>query len=325
MVNSSKSVDQNPGRSPDLSWRLIPYQRSAAGLNMAIDRYLLETRGRSILRFYGWQKPTISLGYHQRRIPAHWLALAQDLDLGINDQDLDRSRLQVSGLEINQPGLDKLGNQLGKLDKGIDIVRRPSGGRAVLHQHDLTYAIVTRARPGSRNQTYRYICQFLINGFAKLGIKVGFGESQRNYLHHPSCFNTATNADLVVADGRKLVGSAQVYQHGWVLQHGAIAIQPDYAMLRQVFATDVPIVGLAELLADGEIDYSLARLNQSVQVEEQGTIANSQTGLINSLINTLIEALSKAASEHFQVELISQPLSNSEIAAIAKLEQHQFD
>ncbi|AFY70652.1 biotin/lipoate A/B protein ligase [Thalassoporum mexicanum PCC 7367] len=295
--------------SPDLSWRLIPYQNAAAGLNMAIDRYCLNAAtqsiqvnddlepkrendravkdisraetGRSMLRFYGWQRPTISLGHHQRRIPEHWSELAQELDLA--------------------------------------MVRRPSGGRAVLHHHDLTYAIVTRAPFPNRDQTYRHMCEFLIKGLAKLGIEVNYGAAKRNYMHNPSCFNTATNADLVVADGRKLVGSAQVYAHGWLLQHGTIAIQPDYALLEKVFRTKVPIVGVAELLKCEAIE--AIEENANSLNPRHGAIANSSTSLLTDLQAKLIKVLSGAASEHFQVELVSEPLMEQEMGTIAALEQ----
>jgi lipoate-protein ligase A len=320
--------------SSDALWRSIPYQQAAAGLNMAIDCYFLDTlskpgqannsnqanddnqnidigkdEGRSLLRFYGWQKPTISLGYHQKRIPKHWSELLNETD---------SEKLEPSDPGTNQ-SIRKSKNTSPNpvINTNIDIVRRPSGGRAVLHHQDLTYAIVTRAKSGNRNETYRYICEFLIKGFAKLGIEVGFGAAKQNYLNSPSCFNTATNADLVVTDGRKLVGSAQVYRHGWVLQHGSIALQPDYALLRKIFATEVPIVGVAELLS---WDLASDRAKQSNQDKRQGAIANLQ-----NLQAIVINALSEAASEHFQVELVSQPLTDEEIGAIEMLAQRKRD
>jgi lipoate-protein ligase A len=159
-------------QSSDLLWRLIPAQNATAGLNMAIDRYCLDAaaqanefnheqgksdpgvpdvpddpddqknwQARSMLRFYGWHRPTLSLGYHQRRLPEHWQNLIPAL--------------------------------------GLDLVRRPSGGRAVLHHHDLTYAIVTRAISPHRNVTYRHMCEFLIKRLLLKQIVVEITSYQR--------------------------------------------------------------------------------------------------------------------------------------------------
>lgn len=210
---------------------------------MATDDELLEDHSKnidapSVLRFYGWSPYAISLGYHQRQIPDHWESLAQN--------------------------------------EGLDLVSRPSGGRAVLHKGDLTYALITRSGLGTRSDTYRYICEFLIKGLAELGINLNYGQFGRGYIHNPSCFSTSTGADLVISDGRKLIGSAQVYRHGSVLQHGSIAIHPDRILLRQLFKTEVPVVGLSELLCDRQ-DH-------------------------DTLTTELIQILTNAAAKHFDVK-----------------------
>ncbi len=142
---------------------------------MAIDTWLFEQYCEGsqppILRFYTWEPAAISLGYHQSRYPAEW-------------QDL---RWQ------------------GRL---LDIVRRPSGGRAVLHQGDLTYAVITSGM-GNRMQAYRSICEFLIQGWRSLNVSLDYGQPGRGYIHNPNCFGTATAADLVTPGGTKLIGSAQ--------------------------------------------------------------------------------------------------------------------
>lgn len=210
---------------------------------MSIDNCLLSDRSHnsdlpnSVLRFYNWSPAAISLGYGQRQIPHHWQELAQN--------------------------------------HGLDIVHRPSGGRAVLHKGDLTYTVVMPAIHKKRHEAYRYICEFLVQGFAELGISLSYGQAGRGYIHNPSCFSTATGADLVISDGRKLIGSAQVYRHGYVLQHGAIAIQPDQQLLEQIFGEAVPVVGLSELLQITDVEAVIAKL---------------------------ITALTKAAAKHFQAE-----------------------
>lgn len=168
--------------------------------NDLLDRHSNNPQTPSILRFYQWTPAAISLGFHQQKYPDRWHEIAQQHQL--------------------------------------DIVRRPSGGRAVLHKGDLTYAVITNVeldgKKRSHREIYEYICEFLITGFAQLGIPITYGQSGRGYIHNPSCFSTATNADLIIADGRKLVGSAQVYRRNSVLQHGSIAIAPDHHINRTI-------------------------------------------------------------------------------------------
>ena len=144
---------------------------------MAIDRWLVEQHKLGLhpptLRFYTWSPVAISLGYHQSKFPPHWQQITWN----------------------------------GQL---VDLVRRPTGGRAVLHQGDLTYAVVTSGLNGNRTQVYQQLCEFLIAGWQSLGIELQYGVAGRGYIHNPNCFGTATGADLVLPDGNKLIGSAQL-------------------------------------------------------------------------------------------------------------------
>ena len=155
------------------------------------------------LRFYQWPRPTLSLGFHQQRLPAHWLELA------------------ASGV--------------------IDLVRRPSGGRAVLHGGDLTYALIWPTPPPQRSEAYRRACRWLQRGFAAIDLPLGFGEAAFN-RDRDSCFATSTAADLIHADGSKRIGSAQLWRRGALLQHGSILIQPERALWREIFGVDPPVL-----------------------------------------------------------------------------------
>ena len=187
---------------------------------MAIDSWLLDQHVKglqpSCLRFYTWRSPTLSLGYHQRQFPDFW------------------KTLQWQG-------------------QSIDIVRRPTGGRAVLHQGDLTYALITSGVSGSRREIYRQLCQFLIEGWYSLGVELSFGAAGRGYIHNPNCFGTATAADLVMNDGYKLIGSAQVYRNGCVLQHGSMRLSPDSELFERVFGEKItpPDIPKSVLTAEG--------------------------------------------------------------------------
>lgn len=186
-------------------WRLIPLLEAAGDVQMAIDRWLLEQhqcgKHPPTLRFYTWSPPAISLGYHQRQYPEFW------------------QNLSWQGEKLN-------------------LVRRPTGGRAVLHQGDLTYAVITSGISGSRLQIYEKICEFLIQGWRSLGVELRYGTAGRGYIHNPNCFGTATGADLVLPDGTKLIGSAQLRRGEVILQHGSIRLQPDIELFTQVFGEE---------------------------------------------------------------------------------------
>lgn len=173
---------------------------------MAIDSWLLDQHAKGLqpptLRFYTWEAPTISLGYHQHQFPEHW-------------------------------------HHLHHKGQPVELVRRPTGGRAVLHQGDLTYAIVTSGLKGSRREIYQQLCEFLIEGWRDLGVELSLGKAGRGYIKNSNCFGTATSADLVMANGYKLIGSAQVYREGCVLQHGSMRLHPDSELFKRVFSEDI--------------------------------------------------------------------------------------
>ena len=187
-------------------WRYIPPMATSGKMQMAIDRYLLEQhhQGKSLptLRFYTWQPAAISLGYHQQDYPDYW-------------------------------------HDLTWQGKSIEIVRRPTGGRAVLHQGDLTYAIITSIPPGKRLEVYRQICQFLITGWRSLGVNLEYGTATKEYIEQQNCFATATGADLITEAGHKAIGSAQLRRRKTVLQHGSMIVDTNPQIYQQVFGTEL--------------------------------------------------------------------------------------
>jgi lipoate---protein ligase len=231
-------------------WRLIPLLAAAGNLQMAIDYWLLEQHESGkhppTLRFYTWSPPAISLGYHQKQYPEYWQNLTWQ-------------------------------------GEKLDLVRRPSGGRAVLHQGDLTYAVITSGMIGSRVQVYANICEFLIQGWRSLGVELNYGQAGRGYIHNHNCFGTATGADLVLADGSKLIGSAQLRKGAAILQHGSIPLRPDIDLFKQVFGTE---------------SFTPVQLPQNLTRE------------------TLIDAFIVAACECFNMQIEVKPLMEAEWEAI---------
>jgi len=219
---------------------------------MAIDRWLLQAHRTSAqppsLRFYTWEPAAISLGYHQKRYPPHWQTLA------------------IAGT--------------------LDLVRRPSGGRAVLHQGDLTYAIVTSGLPLPRRLAYERICEFLIAGWRSLGLALQYGRAGRSYARQENCFALATGADLVTPTGEKLIGSAQLRQGDAILQHGSMCLAPDPQLYARVFGT--PLAPAAEARS----------------LPPQAAI---------------VAALCQAARDCWGIELVEQPLTAPEWLEIEML------
>jgi len=249
-------------------WRLIPLVRSSGRIQMAIDRWLLEQHRLGLhpptLRFYTWESATISLGYHQRQWPEFW-------------------------------------NHLTWQGVPVELVRRPSGGRAVLHQGDLTYAVITSGLPGKRREAYEQICEFLIAGWRSLGLELHYGSAGRGYIHNPSCFTTATEADLVSASGCKFIGSAQLRRGQAILQHGSMPLEPDRALFTRVFETEAP--------AGVQLPTGDTAASPRLRLRDRG----------DALIEIVVEALTDAASRCFGVEFVRQPLSESEWQAIRQM------
>jgi len=126
---------------------------------------------------------------------------------------------------------------------GLDWVRRPSGGRAVLHSgRDLTYALVGSGWGGDRRRAYAQLCGFLIAAFRDLGEPLSLGH-QPPRGDSPNCFARATAADLTTAAGLKRIGSAQTWQGDCLLQHGEILLGADAERWRSLFGEAPPAPG----------------------------------------------------------------------------------
>lgn len=237
-------------------WRYIPLMVTSGQLQMAIDDWLLQQHYQGnhppILRFYRFDPVAISLGYLQRTYPHPW------------------DFLQWRG----QP---------------IALVHRPTGGRAVLHCGDLCFTVITSHLTGKRAEIYRQLCEFLIQGWQTLGLDLDYGKAGRGYIHNPSCFATATNADLVDNLGNKFIGSALRFKDQAILQQGSIQLNPDRVLFEAVFE---------ETVSKGQF---------SDRAEDE------------AFIETVITTLTAAARCCFQIELLFQPLSDDELSAIASL------
>ncbi len=161
---------------------------------MALDEALMHrarATGEAVLRVYSWASPTLSLGRHQAAQGRYNLARARAL--------------------------------------GVDVVRRPTGGRAVLHYREVTYSITAPASGmGSLRESYAMINRLLLDALRRLGVDA-YEAAPTGAAPRPGtapCFEVPVAGELVAA-GRKLVGSAQWREHDGLLQHGSILVEDD--------------------------------------------------------------------------------------------------
>ena len=124
----------------------------------------------------------------------------------------------------------------------IPAVRRLTGGRALLHDNEITYSYVSQASiiPNGESvvESYKYISGILIDFFRTLGVELDFGENKRVSTHFDYCMLVSTGAD-VCYQGKKLIGSAQCRKQGYILQHGSILFDYDKELLERLFGEEV--------------------------------------------------------------------------------------
>lgn len=134
-------------------------------------------------------------------------------------------------------------NQKGDFLTGeIEAVRRLTGGRALLHDNEITYCCVAPVDMILNGQSvvdsYKYISGILIDFFKTLGVELDFGENKRVSTHYDYCMLLSTGAD-VCYKGQKIIGSAQCRKNGYILQHGSILFGYDKSLLERLFNEQV--------------------------------------------------------------------------------------
>lgn len=225
----------------DLQWRYINTGSHDAAYNMALDEalLLLHEAGSTLptLRVYGWNSPTLSLGYAQHT--------PREVDLRACEQD------------------------------GVAVVRRPTGGRAVLHHQEVTYSVVLptvlQRGPDTLTEHYRLIGVALETALRTLGLSVRLERAQRRghprrAAASPACFAALARYELS-ADGKKIVGSAQKRLRRALLQHGSIPLWLDRqrlfrclrlpaerrpALIREAYITMAAVNEIAPAMVDAE-------------------------------------------------------------------------
>ncbi len=188
------------------TWRLLCSTTADGPTHMAVDEAILRGVAAGLspptLRLYGWEPPCLSLGR-------------------------------------GQPAADVNVEALGAA--GFDLIRRPTGGKAILHVDELTYSIILPQEDprvtGGIVESYRRLSAGLVRGLERLGLTgiVADRQAEARGLEGPVCFEVPSDYEITVG-GRKLVGSAQMRARGVVLQHGAIPLYGDVARICPLLA-----------------------------------------------------------------------------------------
>lgn len=264
-------------------WLYVNSGPRSASYNMALDEALLNWHSEGlippVIRFYEWAPATLSIGYFQR--------VARDIDF-----DAVRAN-------------------------GLGFVRRPTGGRAVLHDQEITYSVIVSEShpkmPATVTEAYRVISEGLLEGFIALGLDAYFSvpdtEEKRADLKKPKsavCFDAPSWYELVVA-GKKVAGSAQTRQKGVILQHGAILLALDEEKLLSVFKFD-----------------------SEEHRERMRTKLPEKAVAINRLMNREVsfteckEAFTRGFEKALEIELVPYELTEEQVAYVEALEKEKY-
>lgn len=196
-------MEKPTGAYPLTEWRLILSDPKSGKENMAVDSAILAAVESGLspptLRLYSWDPPCLSLGYSQPY------------------SDIDQTLLEVSGW---------------------DVVRRPTGGRAILHTDELTYAVIgPRSDPrleGGLTQSYQRLSEALYESLVRMDLPVEIHQGKNPLANsQPVCFENPSDFEITVA-GRKIIGSAQARKKTALLQHGSLPLGGDLTRITRV-------------------------------------------------------------------------------------------
>jgi len=259
-------------------WRLLITPPARGAWNMAVDESILEHIGRgeslATLRLYAWQPPCLSLGHAQP----------------FSDVDM---------------------NRLG--ERGWDVVRRPTGGRAILHTDELTYSVIAPNHEprvaGSILESYNRLAGALLQAVKSLGLPVEMKEDSgaSHGIPNPVCFEVPSAYEITV-HGKKLIGSAQARRKEGMLQHGSLPLTGDLARITE-----------ALIFADES-----ARKDAAERLLARATTVESILGR-EVLWNDAAQAFVWAFEATLGLELEAQPLSESECGRADQLVREKYD
>ncbi|MCL6572476.1 MAG: lipoate--protein ligase family protein [Bacillus sp. (in: Bacteria)] len=265
-------------------WRFIDTGNSSPSFNMALDEALLDWHSEGkippVIRFFGWNPATLSIGYFQQ--------VEKEIDM------------------------------VAVKDHQLGFVRRPTGGRGVLHEHELTYSVIVSEEhpqmPKSITEAYRVISEGILKGFHQLGLDANFAVpktlEERDALKNPRsavCFDAPSWYELVV-EGRKVAGSAQTRQKGVILQHGSILLDLDEDKLFSLF------------------NYPNERVKERMKKAfKNKAVAINAISSRRITIEEAKEAFYKGFAQGLNIELEPYMLTREELAFVGKLAKERYE
>jgi lipoate-protein ligase A len=249
-------------------WRLIYDCPTCGPRNMAVDEaILMGDFCQPTLRLYRWEPFCLSLGYGQRAA----------------DVDLDR---------------------LWSCD--WRIVRRPTGGRAILHGDELTYSLVLPGGhpigAGSVIDSYRRISHALVTGLEHLGVRAEADQRAERARSAAVCFETPSHYEVMV-QGRKLIGSAQLRREAGILQHGSLPLTGDIGRICDVLC----------------YPNKAGREASRRQLWTRATTLSAASGIDTITWQTAADAIVRGFAETFEIELVLGELTPAEQNLAAQL------
>jgi len=258
-------------------WRLIWHEPFDGAMNMAIDEAISEAVGSGevppTLRFYAWEPACLSLGYGQRT------------------REVDFARIA---------------------ERGWQVVRRSTGGQAILHTDEVTYSVSLPANDprveGDIVESYRRLSRGLLAGLALMGTTIRSDPKDPNQPkdNGPVCFEVPSDYEIT-SNGKKLLGSAQRRRAGIVLQHGTLPLTGDITRIC------------------GALCYSdeAARDEAKLRVAERATTLEETLGY-HTDVDSVVNALSQGFAEALNLDLVLQDLSDAEWARAEELSQTRY-
>lgn len=265
-------------------WRYIDSGNCSPAYNMALDEALLEWHSEGkippTIRFYGWNPATLSIGYFQKV-----------------EKEIDLEAVKKYGL---------------------GFVRRPTGGRGVLHDQELTYSVIVSEEhpemPKTVTEAYRVISEGILEGFKNLGLDAYFAiprtDEEKAGLKSPRsavCFDAPSWYELVV-EGRKVAGSAQTRQKGVILQHGSILLDLDEDMLFNLFK------------------YPNDRVKERMQrAFKNKAVATNELRAEPVTIDEAKKAFKEGFEKGLKIELESYTLSSEEEAYVNEIAKNKYE
>jgi len=261
-------------------WRLIRAEAFTGAMNMALDQVLLQKVQAGIsppvVRLYRWQNPTLSLGFSQRKAEQYNLQACRH--------------------------------------HKVEVVRRLTGGRAVLHDDELTYAVIAKRQglfSGTISASYQHIAQVLLDALTAIGLNAEIaarhgGEGTTSRVEQSACF-TAPAQFEILCEGKKICGSSQKRTRQGFLQHGSLPLNMDLTQLFLLLNTDTSLSSAT----------GVQRLAQKI-------------GWINRFCQPpctsaqLEEALIHAFVRGWPVDFVEQALTTDELQQATQLAQHRY-